>query len=54
MKPNLIVFSKLCKEKNIPCRIIHDCGNIVEVQNRGGGSLICLPLEPHLLIRTLL
>ncbi|MGN1091413.1 MAG: RimK family alpha-L-glutamate ligase [Alphaproteobacteria bacterium] len=36
MNPNLIVFTELCKEKNIPYRIIHDCGNLLEVKSKNG------------------
>ena len=34
MRQDFTVLTELCKEKNIPFRIIHDSGNIVEIKYR--------------------
>lgn len=34
MNLNLTVFTELCKEKNIPYRVIHECGNLLEVKSK--------------------
>ena len=36
MNPNLKVFVEVCKEKNVPYRIIHECGNLLEVKSTNG------------------
>lgn len=40
MNPNLIVFADLCKEKNIPFKIIHEDGNLVEVKSNSGEAFL--------------
>ena len=40
MNPNLIVFTELCKEKNIPYKIIHEYGNFIEVKSKKGEAFV--------------
>lgn len=36
MNSNLKVFVEVCKEKNVSYRIIHECGNLLEVKSTNG------------------
>ena len=36
MNPNLKVFVEVCKEKNVSYKIIHECGNLLEVKSTNG------------------
>ena len=40
MRQDFTVLIELCKEKNIPFRIIHDSGNIVEIKSNTGAAYL--------------
>ena len=40
MNRNLMIFVELCQEKNVPLRIIHECGNLLEVTAKDGKTYL--------------
>ena len=40
MNKNLAIFVELCQEKQIPLRIIHECGNLLEITALTGETFL--------------